>query len=81
MKKRKGVHPVFKSKIKCIDTYKGFVGGVSYEITGFGKRNIEGKNIDIWFIKALNNDQEEFSVIKTTVNVLVDNGILKEIYE
>ena len=71
------VYPSFQSEFKCVDTYKDFTQGVSYEITGFGTDFRKGKKVSVWFITALNFDEEEFNVIKTTVNKLIDKGIIK----
>jgi len=76
MRAKRDVHPCFKSVFKCIDTYKMFTQGVSYEITGFGNDFRNGKKVDVWYIAPLGSDKE-FSVIKETVNVLIDNKTLK----
>jgi hypothetical protein len=78
--KTKGIHPCFKSKFKCIDTYKKFIAGQSYEITGFGN-DIRGyKKVEVWYVTPLGS-KEEFSVIKTTINALVDARVLTIIEE
>ena len=73
--KTKGIPPCFKSKFKCIDTYKKFIAGQSYEITGFGTDIRGDKKVEVWFITPLGS-KKEFSVIKTTINALVDARVL-----
>ena len=65
----------FRDKFKCLDTYKKFIAGQSYEITGFGTDIRGDKKVEVWFITPLGS-KKEFSVIKTTINALVDARVL-----
>ena len=65
----------FKDSFKCTETFNYLISGCIYQIDGFGTDNriIDGKKekVDVWYIKCLNDeDQEEFTIIKTTLNKL-----------
>lgn len=77
MRKRTNIYPCYQSDFKCIDTYKKFTQGTIYKITGFGNEKRDGKKVDVWWIKPILHDDDEFSVIKTTVNRLIDKQIIK----
>jgi hypothetical protein len=70
------IHPVFQDKIKCVDTFKMLTAGFTYIINGFGTDKREGKNVDVWYIKCLDDESPEFTVVKTTFNILFDRKII-----
>ena len=69
------IQPCFKSKIRCVDTYKSFISGSSYELTGFGKDIRGEKKFDVWYVTPLEGGKE-MSIIKTTITALVNAGVL-----
>ena len=61
----------FQDQFRCVQTFAKFVASCDYQISGFGTDWRGDKKVDVWYVKCLNDeDQEEFTVIKTTVNEL-----------
>ena len=79
--KNKNVYPCFQSTFKCIDTFNKFTQGTSYEITGYGTDKRGGEKVSVWYITSLDFEEEEFTIIKTTLNKLIDKRIIKLTYE
>lgn len=75
------IYPVFENEVKCIDTYKNFIQGLSYKITAFGTEKREDKKVEVWWVNCTdeNEDQEEFTIIKSSMNALIDRKIIVEI--
>jgi len=81
MKKQKGIHPCFGDKLICVDTFRNFTKDSMYEITGFGTDMRKGKKESVWWVCSLDFKKEEFTIIKTSLNTLIDSKILKIDYD
>jgi len=73
------IWPAFESQFKCQDSYKNFIQNQEYKITAFGTEPRGGEKKEVWWITPMDDEEQEtFTIIKSTINTLYDRGVLIE---
>ena len=73
------IWPAMNSQFKCRDSYKNFIQNREYKITAFGTEARGGEKKKVWWITPMDDEEQEtFTIIKSTINTLYDRGILIE---
>ncbi len=69
-----------QDQFECVETYKSFIAQCEYQISGFGTDWRGDEKVDVWYVKCLNDEnQEEFTILKPTINALFKIKTLKHI--
>lgn len=67
----------FGYKFKCKETFKKFIVNSEYQVDGFGKDRRGDEKVDVWYIRCISNEQENFSIVKPSINKLFKHNILE----
>jgi len=67
----------FGYKFKCKETFKKFIINSEYEVYGFGKDRRGDEKVDVWYIRCISNEQENFSIVKPSINKLFKHNVLE----
>ena len=71
------IWPAFESQFKCQESYKNFLQNREYRITAFGTEIRGEEKKEVWWITPIDDEEQEtFTIIKTTINALFDRRIL-----